>query len=272
MIPNLCGYIFYCFNYIGTQIAIFVTIWFANLAKLNIGVVLVIWAITPLMVAFLDFVIFRQRLFLYHLIGMLLMVACAVLLGLKSYLTVQYQEMTKADGELFTPKEDAVFPSWMPVISAIITTLFFSSRGVLIRRLSDEKYGICFNVSTTSMSVFFTVNLIVLCFAIYFWVNIRFSSYFFWLGIVASLIDTVALNCLSISLDKGPMGPASAIANFNTMLLVLVDALKTWKVPTTIELSAVVIGFIGCLVLLIPDHLERLFCFWRKKEERLTID
>ena len=83
---NLAGLLLYCLHYFATQIAIFCTLWFSNLARINVGVICVIWAITPLMIAIADYILFKQRLQPYHIIGMVLMVACALLLGMKTYI------------------------------------------------------------------------------------------------------------------------------------------------------------------------------------------
>lgn len=109
--------------------------------------------------------------------------------------------------------------SWVPVLLGVMTPVCFAMRGIIIRKLSDEKYGICFNISDASMTVYFLVNVVILILAIVYWVRVRFDKDMFWLGIVASMVDTVAINCLSVALDKGPMGPASALANFNTIIL-----------------------------------------------------
>ena len=76
------------------------------------------------------------------------------------------------------------------------------------------------------MSVYFSVNILVLIFAVLYWVNYSFNHKLFWLGIFGSLIDTIALNLFSISMDIGPMGPASAIASFNSVILLVIDAIK----------------------------------------------
>lgn len=58
-IPNVAGYILYCLQYFLTQNMIFLTLWFANLAQVNVGVICIIWSITPLMVAITDYLMFK---------------------------------------------------------------------------------------------------------------------------------------------------------------------------------------------------------------------
>ena len=61
-IPNLAGYILYCLLYFVTQNMIFLTLWFSNLAQVNVGVICIIWSLTPLLVAIADYLIFKQKL------------------------------------------------------------------------------------------------------------------------------------------------------------------------------------------------------------------
>ena len=46
---NVVGYIAFCLNYFLMQNMAFATIWFAAISNLNIGVILVLWGITPLL-------------------------------------------------------------------------------------------------------------------------------------------------------------------------------------------------------------------------------
>ena len=58
------------------------TMWFANRAGVNVGVITCIWSINPLFMAFLDFIIFGQNLRYYHMIGTILLILSAVSISL----------------------------------------------------------------------------------------------------------------------------------------------------------------------------------------------
>ena len=77
---------------------------------------------------------------------------------------------------------------------------------------------------------------------------------------MGSLVDTAALNLFSVAIDRGPMGPVSAIASFNAVLLVVIDACKKWEMPSSVEIIGMVLGLIGCLTLIIPDKMYQLCC------------
>ena len=56
---------------------------------MNVGIVSVLYSITPLMVACAEFVVYRHSLKRNYLIGMILMVVSAALLSLKSLITTE---------------------------------------------------------------------------------------------------------------------------------------------------------------------------------------
>ena len=61
----------------------FLTMWFADLAKVNVGLITVIWSINPLYMAAADYFLFKTNLKCFHLVGTVLIVACTILLSLK---------------------------------------------------------------------------------------------------------------------------------------------------------------------------------------------
>ena len=65
----------------------FVTMWFANLANVNPGIVTVIWALGPLYMALADRCFYKQELFVHHWIGMSFIIICAVLIALSGVIS-----------------------------------------------------------------------------------------------------------------------------------------------------------------------------------------
>ena len=64
----------------------FLTMWFASLADINVGVVTVIWSVNPLFMAIMDFCVYKVGLECYHLAGTLAIVACTIILSLAGVL------------------------------------------------------------------------------------------------------------------------------------------------------------------------------------------
>lgn len=145
------------------------------------------------------------------------------------------------------------------MIFGLITPCSFTSNGVLTKHLTSEKVG--FNPSRISFSAYLLVNLIVLVFAIPYWVKIEYSSYLFWVGFAGSIINTLGIVSIQIALSCGPAGPISAIAAVASILLVVIEAFKTWKMLSFMEFIGLIFGIYGALVLVIPTFFEKMCCF-----------
>ena len=83
---NLIGFIAFSCLYFLIQNMAFMTMWFANLAQVNVGIITVIWSINPLYMAAADYFLFNTQLKCFHLVGTVLIVACTILLSLKSFI------------------------------------------------------------------------------------------------------------------------------------------------------------------------------------------
>lgn len=62
-----------------------ITMWFASLAKVNVGVITVIWSVNPLFMAITDFFLFKVQMRYYHYVGMAGIVICTILISLKPF-------------------------------------------------------------------------------------------------------------------------------------------------------------------------------------------
>ena len=60
----------------------FLTMYFAALAKINVGVIVTIWSMNPLFMALCDYILFRNKLNWYDQMGMLAIGLCIILLSL----------------------------------------------------------------------------------------------------------------------------------------------------------------------------------------------
>jgi len=150
-------------------------------------------------------------------------------------------------------------PTWVPVLFGLITPCSFTSNGVLTKHLTSEKVG--FNPSRISFSAYLIVNILVLLFAIPYWVKVEFSAYLFWVGFAGSIINTLGIVSIQNALSCGPAGPISAIAAVASVLLVVIEAVKTWKMLSIMELIGLIFGIYGALVLVIPTFFEKICCF-----------
>ena len=136
--------------------------------------------------------------------------------------------------------------------------MFFTTNGILTKHLTSERIN--FNASTISFSAYFIVNLIVIICAIPYWVIFGFSTYLFWLGLIGSIINTLAIVCIQNALSLGPAGPVSAIIAVGSVLLVIIEAFKHSTMISLMECIGLVLGVYGALILVIPELFEK-YCF-----------
>ena len=57
--------------------------YYAHLAGVNVGVMTAIWGVQPLFAAGLDYLIYREPFLWSYLIGIIMMIACAVCISFK---------------------------------------------------------------------------------------------------------------------------------------------------------------------------------------------
>lgn len=62
------------------------TMWTAYLADINVGIMSVIWSITPLLQGIVDFFMIKQKLSYNLWVGMILMVVACALLSMQPFL------------------------------------------------------------------------------------------------------------------------------------------------------------------------------------------
>ena len=86
-------------------------IWTAALAGFNVGVITVIWAINPALLAVAEYFTFGTRPLLAHLIGGLFLIVCTVMLSLSKPLRI----------DSLTP---VVVEPWLPVLFAVLVAVF----------------------------------------------------------------------------------------------------------------------------------------------------
>lgn len=231
--------------------------WMAHLAEMNVGIITVLWSITPLMVSIGEYFIYKHALKFNYLIGMLLMVLSAVVLSFNTLLNNSKNNGTGQKGE-----HVAALSSYVPVLFALITPLCFTSRVLLIRKMTNKQFGVCFNTTTLTMTVFLIDNVLFLVVAIFYWkYYVPIDWYLILMGTIGVFFDSAALNVAYLALGRGPGGPIVALFSTSTIGITAIESLRYMKAPSLIELIGGCIGMIGALELVIPDKIEKIFCF-----------
>lgn len=229
---NVLGFVAFCFNYFLIQNMAFLTMWFAALADINVGVITVIWSVNPLFMAIMDWIIYKVSLECYHLAGTLAIVACTIILSLAGVLMPAHEQPKLEQDELLEvnphsakvmfSRDRLKMPTWVPVLFGVLTPVFFTINGMLTKHLtghrrkgakpltSEEKRRV-FAPDNLSFTSYIVVNIIVLVAAIPYWVLYDFDESLFWTGIIGSVINTLGLVSVQNALSTGPTGPVSAL-------------------------------------------------------------
>ena len=76
-------YVIQCLITLCNVTSILLTMYFAHLAGVNTGIMTAIWGVQPLFAALLDYLIYSEPFLLSYGIGILMMIACAVLISFK---------------------------------------------------------------------------------------------------------------------------------------------------------------------------------------------
>lgn len=146
------------------QNAQLMVLWFSNLAQINVGAITVIWSVTPLFIAIIDYLLFQVKLKYNYIIGIILMLASAIVLSLYSM--------------IFKPVSNGgfkVLDSWIPVVCSAAVPVFFTMRYFLFRKATDKKYGSNYNTSDLLASTFFVLNIPLTIIAVVYWSRNHFD-------------------------------------------------------------------------------------------------
>jgi hypothetical protein len=134
----------------------------------------------------------------------------------------------------------------------------FTTFSMLQKHVTKERIG--FDATTISFSTMSVVNGIALLFGIAYWSRHKFHANLFWIGFFGSFIDSIGVVALSEAFSCGPAGPISAVVGLCSLVMVLVEAIKHWKMLSTMEIIAFILGMYGTIVLSVPEWCET-WCF-----------
>ena len=95
------------------------------------------------------------------------MVLCSIVISLSG--VIDAPNIGIPDNSL----QETKTPFWIPILFGILTPLCFTTSGILTKHLTSDRIN--FNPSTISFSAYFIVNVIVIIFAIPYWMKYGFS-------------------------------------------------------------------------------------------------
>ena len=80
--------------------------------------------------------------------------------------------------------------------------------------------------------------------------------YLFKVGFFGSFFDCIGITSISTAFSAGPAGPVAALSSLCALILVIIEVFKTHECPKTMEIVGFAIGFIGSIILVVPEWFK----------------
>ena len=128
---NFIAMVVFTFINLGVVSFATLTLYTSTRTVLNAGVVSSIWSLTPFVMAIGDYIFFGIKITISQVYGMLLIVVCVILLGLKDVIE------EKRTG-VVAPKLaiDDPLPTYIPVIVAGLSPIIFTASGMMGKHMT----------------------------------------------------------------------------------------------------------------------------------------
>ena len=238
-------------------------VYFANNANINVGVIITIWSLNPFYNSIADYYIYGEKMYYHHFIGLVSILLCSV--------AISFKDMFNDTATKISVKP-AIYPTWVPVIFGLIAPISFTVWTMYSKHMTSERIG--FNSIRMAFSSQLIVNLIIMIFAIPYWINSgTFVPKYFLIGFVGSYIDALGMVVVTEAFTCGPAGPIAAIISNCNVLMVIIEALKHNRMLTLIEFVGLFLGLYGSLILSVPNIVENYcFCCCIKKKQKSNLD
>lgn len=140
---NVVGFLAYCALYFLVQNMAFLTMYFADRADVNAGIITTLWSLNPLYMAVCDYFLYGTKLKYFHHLGTFAIVLCIILISLNGVVVPSVPGQPPTTKGPAPVKEDNPYyelfsftvPAFVPVIFGVVTPTCFTSNGMLTKHL-----------------------------------------------------------------------------------------------------------------------------------------
>jgi len=94
------------------------------MADVNVGVITTIWSVQPLIAAVLDYFIYNEKLMMFHLVGMVMIVGGALAIGYSSNEKETLILDSVVEGQISQVILDPKAPKWIAIMFGFIAPCF----------------------------------------------------------------------------------------------------------------------------------------------------
>lgn len=238
------------------------TMYFSHLSNVNVGVITTIWSAQSLIAAIIDCIYYKQMLGLHHVIGMILLILGSVSIGYSGIYKNVDARLHLPNSSPEKPNDHMAFhpvlfdtkcPTWIAILWGFITPCFFLAQSFYTKFITQPKYNFdakTASFGTSSVTSFFVIYLGV----IWYWRSVKpFDCTLFLYGIAGSILDNIGKSFIQSAFSNGPAGPVTAIVEMDNIILVIFDAIRTWSLPSGLEILGFILGIIGALCFAFED-------------------
>lgn len=219
----------------GIFYAINTTFYFCGKAVLNFGIAETIWGFTPFLTAILEFLIYKTKIQLHSVIGILCMLVAATSISLSQLF------MHETD-----PSRVGEIPILIPILVSFSMPLVCSNFGMFTKYV--YKRGINANDFTfgyllMAKGFFFLASLV-------FYARNGIDWQMFVIGFFGSIIDGMGCFFANRAISTGsPVGPIFALVDTQILMVTIVSTIRMGVIPHWMQLSGLAVGTLGAVVL-----------------------
>ena len=211
------------------------TIYLAQKAKVNLGLVLSLWGLSPIMISVADKVIFGAQLKTHQVVGTALVVASIPLIPLS---TIEKSDTSEA-GSIHVA---------IPICTSLATILGFTAMQIVSKKM--KRLG--FDIVNATFCSLLILNSLLCIGSVWLWQTEGLTRRNLAVGVVGGLFEIVAKVLAQQATATGYSGPAASIISMSGVELTLFVALKEGRSLSTIEMLAAGLSTVGSVAIVNP--------------------
>ncbi|CAI2372023.1 unnamed protein product [Moneuplotes crassus] len=245
---NLTGVLLYSAIILCAGFSVYFTFSFALYADINQGILTSLFGMAAVYSAIFAYFLFGDRLKIYHVVGMGMILCCIIGLSLGQ----------KSKKHETTSTENTTLYSILSIMLACLCPIWFSSAGMTARYFS-EKHNLDPFIITACMFAICNIGYTIITIKIYAsgshpfifteYVTIAASG-----GLIA-----IAFLCVNKALTLGLAGPVLSLENMQVIIMTILDMVFMGVYPNIIEVLAALLGILGCVTICLFPQISKLW-------------
>lgn len=259
--------------------SIILTMQVAHQAGLNNGIAIAIWSINPFFVALVERIGFNVNLNISQFLGMLALMTMAILVSLSDLFSPKAETLI---GEEFASVIDdgTKKPVWLALLTSLAPPVLMTGFSQIVK-YADKVLKL--DPVDFAMAYWFIDSVLMIIMSLIHFNTGSGAGTFEWkywfMGFFGSMLSLIGCTSTisAFNVENPPFGPISALLQTQSIINVVIYALRTQTIPSTIEIIGLIIGFMGAMILTIPNEMYSLWfrltrCRAYREENKINDD